>query len=78
MKDDDIWATIPEGVKHLLDALSVGTMLGTLFQMLPNIAAILTIIWTVIRILETDTVQRLLGRSNASETIDRGSTPRSD
>lgn len=62
MNDDDIWSHIPEGVKHLIDALSVGTMLGTLFQMLPNIAALITIIWTTIRIFETQTVQRWLGR----------------
>jgi hypothetical protein len=62
MNDHDIWKHIPEGMKHLLDALSIGTMLGTLFQMLPNIAALLTIVWTAIRILETATVQRLLGR----------------
>jgi hypothetical protein len=62
MNDHDIWKHIPEGMKQLLDALSIGTMLGTLFQMLPNIAALLTIVWTAIRILETATVQRLLGR----------------
>lgn len=59
----DIWKHLPEGIKHLLDALSIGTMLGTLFQMLPNIAALLTIIWTVIRIYETETVRRLLKRN---------------
>lgn len=66
MSDDDIWRHIPEGVKHLIDALSVGTMLGTLFQMLPNIAALITIIWTTIRIFETQTVQEWLGRSKAN------------
>jgi hypothetical protein len=55
--EHDLWKHIPEGLKHLLDALSVGTMLGTLFQMLPNIAALITIIWTAIRIYETKTVQ---------------------
>lgn len=63
MDDHDIWRHVPEGIKHLLDALSIGTMLGTLFQMLPNIAALLTIIWTVIRIYETETVRRLLKRN---------------
>ena len=62
--DHDIWKHIPEGIKHLLDALSIGTMLGTLFQMLPNIAALLTIVWTLIRIYESKTVQRLLGRGS--------------
>ena len=60
--DDDIWKHIPEGIKHLIDALSIGTMLGTLFQMLPNIAALITIVWTLIRIFETQTVRNLLKR----------------
>lgn len=63
MDDHDIWKHIPEGIKHLLDALSIGTMLGTLFQMLPNIAALLTIVWTGLRIYESDTVQGWLKRS---------------
>lgn len=62
MDEHDLWKHIPEGLKHLLDALSVGTMLGTLFQMLPNIAALITIIWTAIRIYETKTVQGWLKR----------------
>lgn len=62
MDEHDLWKHIPEGLKHLLDALSVGTMLGTLFQMLPNIAALITIIWTAIRIYETKTVQGWLNR----------------
>ena len=50
--------------KHVLDALSVVTVVGTVIQMLPSIAALFTIVWTGIRIYETDTVQRLLGREN--------------
>lgn len=64
MDDHDIWKHVPEGIKHLLDALSIGTMLGTLFQMLPNIAALLTIVWTGLRIYESDTVQGWLKRSS--------------
>jgi hypothetical protein len=62
VNEHDLWKHVPEGLKHLLDALSVGTMLGTLFQMLPNIAALITIIWTAIRIYETKTVQGWLNR----------------
>lgn len=62
MDDHDIWKHVPEGIKHILDALSIGTMLGTLFQMLPNIAALLTIVWTGLRIYESDTVQGWLKR----------------
>lgn len=51
-----------EGAKHVGDAVSVITVVGTLAQILPSIAAIFTIIWSAIRIYETDTVQKLLGK----------------
>jgi hypothetical protein len=53
---------ISEGTKHVVDALSVVTVLGTLVQILPSIAALFTIIWTGIRIWETDTVRGWTGR----------------
>ena len=51
-----------EGAKHVGDAVSVITVVGTLAQILPSIAAIFTIVWSGIRIYETDTVQKLLGK----------------
>jgi hypothetical protein len=51
-----------EQVKQLGDAVSIITVVGTLAELLPAVAAILTIIWTAIRIWGTDTVQRLFGR----------------
>jgi hypothetical protein len=54
--------TIDEGSKHLIDLLSVTTVLGTLMGILPSIAAVFTIVWTAIRIYETKTVQELLGK----------------
>lgn len=51
-----------EQVKQLGDAISIITVVGTLAELLPAVAAILTIIWTAIRIWETDTVQRIFGR----------------
>ncbi|CAN5445750.1 hypothetical protein BH09PSE4_BH09PSE4_18980 [soil metagenome] len=44
------------------DVVSAGIVVGTLAQILPSIAAALTIVWTVIRILETSTVQALVKR----------------
>lgn len=52
----------PETVKQAVDAASVVTVVGTLMDVLPALAAIFTIIWTLIRIWETDTVQRLFNR----------------
>ena len=54
-----------EASKHIIDFASVITVLGTLADMLPAIAAIFTIVWTAIRIYETKTVQRWLGKKDA-------------
>ena len=56
-----------ETTKHVVDALSIMTVVGTLVEMLPSIAAIFTIVWTVIRIWETTTVQTLLGRKGTKD-----------
>jgi hypothetical protein len=48
-----------ESAKQVIDVMSVGTMLGALGSLLPPVAALFTIIWTGIRIWETDTVQGL-------------------
>lgn len=53
----------PETVKHIVDGLSIATVVGTLVEMLPSVAAIFTIVWTAIRIYETVTVQKLIGRN---------------
>ena len=54
--------TATESSKHIVDAVSIFTVVGTLGDILPPIAALFTIIWTGIRIYETKTVQRALGR----------------
>jgi len=56
-----------ETTKHVVDALSLVTVIGTLVQLLPAVAALFTIVWTAIRIYETDTVQKLLGKEKPNE-----------
>ena len=51
-----------EIVKTVGDAVSVFTVVGTLIEMLPSIAALITIVWTGIRIYETDTVKDIISR----------------
>lgn len=46
-----------EPTKHVLDALSVITVVGALVDILPAIAALFTIVWTGLRIWESDTVR---------------------
>ena len=61
----DPFMNMDEASKHLIDFASILTVLGTLADMLPAIAAIFTIVWTAIRIYETKTVQRWLGKKDA-------------
>jgi chromate transport protein ChrA len=56
-----------EAAKNVVDALSVGTVVATLAGVLPSIAAIFTICWTAIRIYETETVKKLLGKKKPAE-----------
>jgi hypothetical protein len=49
-----------EQAKLVTDALSVATVVGTLVDVLPALAALFTIVWTSIRIWETKTVQNLI------------------
>jgi hypothetical protein len=49
-------------VKHIMDGVSVVTAVGTITNMLPAVAAVFTILWTGIRIYESDTVQKFLGK----------------
>tara|TARA_R100001594_G_C4046507_1_gene264217 strand:- start:2151 stop:2339 length:189 start_codon:yes stop_codon:yes gene_type:complete len=49
-----------ENIKQVIDGLSMATVIGTLVDILPAIAAGFTIVWTIIRIFETKTVQKIL------------------
>lgn len=53
---------INEHTKHVIDWTSIGIVLGSLIQILPSIAAALSIVWTLIRIYETKTFQRWIGK----------------
>lgn len=52
-------------VLRIGDTFSVATVVGTFAGMLPSVAALFTIIWTAIRIYETQTVQRLVHKRRA-------------
>ena len=52
----------PETIKHVTDGLSILTVIGTLAEILPALAALFSIIWSCFRIYETETVQNWLKR----------------
>jgi hypothetical protein len=60
----DIIEHVSEPAKHVVDALSILTVLGTLVEILPAIAALLSIVWSLLRIYESKTVQKWLGKTN--------------
>lgn len=53
---------VDPAVKAAGDALSIATVIATLAQWLPAVAALASIVWSVIRILETRTVRAWLGK----------------
>jgi hypothetical protein len=62
---DHFFDHISEPTKHVVDALSIMTVLGTLVNFLPAVAALLSIVWSVIRIYESKTFQGWMGKNDA-------------
>jgi hypothetical protein len=61
----DVIEHVSEPAKHVVDALSIMTVLGTLMNILPAVAALLSIVWSLLRIYESKTVQGWLGKKDA-------------
>jgi len=59
MQTQDQIATV---AKSAGDVMSFGVALGTMMKLLPAVAALFTIVWTGIRIYETETMRRLIRR----------------
>ena len=51
-----------DGDKAALDIGALGVTAGALFEVLPSVTALASLIWVCIRIYETETVQSLLGK----------------
>lgn len=65
---------VDEHLKQTLDLVSITTVFGTLMGILPSIAALLSIVWSVVRLYETDTVQKLIAKAKGS-IDDNSQTP---
>lgn len=53
---------MPDGAKHVIDLISILSLLGALVSILPKIATVLTIIWTLLRIWQEPIIQRVITR----------------
>lgn len=54
--------SMEDHAKHIIDTISITGVVATLAGWLPAIAALFSLIWSIIRIYETKTVQKLLGK----------------
>ena len=59
-----------ETAKTVGDAVSLVTVVGTLADVLPAVAALFTIVWTALRIYETETIQKLLGKKKVEDVTE--------
>lgn len=50
-------------LRNIVDGLSIASIVATLVGWLPSIAALASLIWTLIRIYETATVQGLIAKA---------------
>lgn len=67
MTRPDIFAMLPSGVRSLIDALATAAGVAFAWATPANIVTVLTVIWWVLRIYETPTVQRRVRRSAIRE-----------
>lgn len=61
---------VNEHTKHFIDWASIMTVIGTLANILPAIAALWSIAWSTIRIYETKTVQGWIKSYKDKNTVD--------
>jgi len=60
----EIFTRMSDTMKYLFDGISVSTAVATVTGLLPHLAALVTIVWTGIRIYETRTVREWLGKKS--------------
>jgi hypothetical protein len=53
-----------EETKQGVDILAGSVTLGAYFAWIPEATAVASLVWVLLRIYETDTVQKLLGKSD--------------
>lgn len=53
---------LEEPTKQIIDAGAGVVTVGAILEMVPEITAVLSLIWVVIRILETETVKNVINK----------------
>jgi hypothetical protein len=53
---------LEESTKQIIDAGAGVVTIGAILEMVPEITAVLSLIWVVIRILETETIKNVINK----------------
>ena len=53
-----------EDIKSTIDLASGGITVGAIFEAIPEITALVALAWWILRIYETDTFQKLIGKKD--------------
>lgn len=67
----DLTKHVPEGIKTVMDGTTITILLGVWAGVVSSLASFLTLIWMAIRIYETKTVQRWVGKKEDDEPCDK-------
>ena len=62
---------LDETTRNVVDVISVATVVGTLVDKLPAVAALFTVVWTAIRIWETETVQKIVRKVRTDKSSEK-------
>lgn len=58
----EFYNSLTPETKQVFDLGSIGVVIASIMAWIPAATAVLSFVWIAIRVYETDTVQRLLGR----------------
>lgn len=65
------WNPFPSDVIHALDLWAWGVLMLIIFHVLPPVTIMLSFAYTLLRLYETDTIQRMLGRKRRNDEGDK-------
>lgn len=59
-----ITSFIPEAIKPTVDGFAIGGGVAAFFKLIPEISGLFALVYLIIRIWETDTVQKFIKRKD--------------
>jgi len=64
------YENVPENVKHVVDGIAAYITISAVMGWIANATAVLSLVWVIIRLYETNTVQGWLGKKRRKYDAD--------